>query len=164
MISNMRCPKCGWARPSSVRRGRHLLCGNCRREWSPLPLYIVVDMWRTLIKWRLAGQSALEISNNLKLHIQRVHRALTHLRYVMRLDLLLDLPEDMGEEFLKQEKSGTQIDGKPIIGILCVGDRVWAQILSPEDKEKFRKYYPRPSTYRSIERAPFLEKYSGIVV
>ena len=144
MTRRQRCPRCRNTRAWVLRRGR-ARCARCRHEWRPgLPLRLLRHQWHALLRCHAQGLSAQAIAHATGVERKRVLRALTCVRHA----LIGEVPPvfrgtvEVDETYLGgawknrrrgQRRAGTRrgrgTSKTPVLGILCRGGLVWAQVV-----------------------------------
>jgi len=124
-----------------------LRCASCRYEWTPyyLPLYLGRKGWLNILKWFARGLSGKQIAIETGIGRLRIYRALNKVRMLMMRDIpdvfsgTIEIDETyIGGQWKNKRKSQRIEESKrgrgtlktPVLGILCRGGKVWAEVVT----------------------------------
>lgn len=178
MRSKKVCPICSLKKIYFIRRGKWR-CAGCRYEWLPhrLPLHLSRTEWVNILRWFLHGLSAKAISHETGINRQRIHRDLTTVRTVISRDVpnVFSGTVEIDETYIggqwknkrkKQRKTrikrGRGTLKTPVLGILCRGGKVWAEVVPDVEAKTLMPLIDRRVRRGSIVCSDTWKSYTGI--
>lgn len=178
MARRLRCPRCTSTRYWILRRQKRR-CAHCRYEWrlGQLPLRLTSHEWRQLLGWFVRGASAAAIAQETGLHRQRVLRALTCVRQAMVHEVppVFRGTVEVDETYLggawKNKRTTHRLAGTrrgrgtsktPVLGILCRGGQVWAQVVPDVEAQTLLPLIRRRVKRGSVVCSDTWKSYTGI--
>jgi transposase len=177
-MGKIRCSKCRSKKVYTLSNGKRK-CSRCKYEFTPhrLPLYLMRDQWKEIIRWFLLEQSGLNISLKTRVERKRILRALT----IIRTSLTKDVPEifsgtvEVDETYLggqwknkrrtirdQGSKRGRGTKKQPVFGILCRNGTVWAEVVDDVGAETLQPLISKKVSTGSIVCSDTWKAYTGI--
>jgi len=163
-ISNgTKCPKCFKLNFWKTKDGR-LKCKNCHYIFTPKPnpLNVPNEILSEIVSEFLLGHSTNIILERIDISKYKLLNVLTFLRTLTAKDI----PDNL-REIIKLDSGNFNLNNeikKPIIGILCKEEKVYAKVLSNIKPEDLKLFLKAQKEKEPIEHSENWQKYIGLAL